>query len=152
MAFSTLLALVLTGQLSAQAPGIHLDRLTWLEAQAALGADTIVVLPLGSAAAQHGPHLKLDTDRVLAEYLARRLADTASVVVAPVLAYHHYPAFVDYPGSTSLSLTTARDLTTDVVRSLARFGPRRLVESFQISGEGIRTSNRSGTTNRSSTR
>jgi creatinine amidohydrolase len=32
---------------------------------------------------------------------------------------------VEYPGSTSLRLETARDLTIDVVRSLARHGARR---------------------------
>jgi creatinine amidohydrolase len=51
--------------------------------------------------------------------------DAAAVIVAPLLPYHYYPAFADYPGSTSLALQTARDLTTDVVRSLARSGPRR---------------------------
>jgi creatinine amidohydrolase len=39
--------------------------------------------------------------------------------------YHYYPAFVEYPGSTTLRLETARDLMVDVVKSLARYGPRR---------------------------
>src|SRR5207248_6404955 len=51
--------------------------------------------------------------------------DRASVVIAPTLAYHFYPAFAEYPGSISLRLETARDLVVDVCWSLARFGPRR---------------------------
>jgi creatinine amidohydrolase/Fe(II)-dependent formamide hydrolase-like protein len=42
-----------------------------------------------------------------------------------VLTHHSYPEFADYPGSSSLSLTTARMMTVDLVRSLAKHGPRR---------------------------
>ena len=47
-----------------------------------------------------------------------RLWTGERILVAPTLAYHFYPAFAEYPGSTSLRLETARDLTVDVVRSL----------------------------------
>ena len=40
------------------------------------------------------------------------------MIVAPTLKYHFYPAFLEYPGSTSLTLTTARDITAEVVRNL----------------------------------
>jgi creatinine amidohydrolase len=115
--------------------GVRLDSLTWPEAEAALQPDTIVVIPVGAAAKQHGPHLKLRNDLTLAEYLTRRIADASTVVVAPALPYHYYPAFTEYPGSTSLALATARDLTADVARSLARFGPRR----FYVLNTGIST-------------
>jgi creatinine amidohydrolase len=61
----------------------------------------------------------------VADYLAGRVAAAAPVVVAPALPYYYEPAFAEYPGSTSLSLATARDMTSDLVRSVARFGPRR---------------------------
>jgi creatinine amidohydrolase len=93
------------------------------------------VVPLGAGSKEHGPHLKLRNDLTIADYLTRRLVDAASVVVAPTLTYHHYPAFLEYPGSTSLSLNTARDLTTDVVRTLAAYGPRR----FYVLNTGIST-------------
>ncbi len=105
--------------------GQRLEDLTWLEAERALAADTIVVIPLGAASVEHGPHLKLNTDRTLAEYLSARVADRSRVIVAPTLSYHHYPAFLEYPGSISLPLEQARDMTVEVARSLARFGPRR---------------------------
>ncbi len=81
--------------------------------------------PIGAAAKEHGPHLRLDNDLRLADYWAARLALRADVIVAPTLAYHFYPAFVEYPGSTTLRLETARDMTIDIVRSIARHGPRR---------------------------
>lgn len=106
-------------------PAVFLRDLTWLEAEKALGAETIVVLPIGAAAKEHGPHLRLDNDERLADGYARLLADLDDVVIAPTLTYHFYPAFAEYPGSTSLRLETARDLTVDIVRSIARHGPRR---------------------------
>lgn len=104
---------------------VRLEDLAWVDAEARLVPDTVVVIPLGAAAKEHGPHLKLRNDAILAEHLTRRMTDAAAVVVAPALSYHYYPAFLEYPGSTSLSLATARDMTADIVRGLARYGPRR---------------------------
>jgi len=106
---------------------VLLEELTWLEAERVLTPRAIVVLPIGAAAKEHGPHLKLKNDFLLAEHLKRRVLARGGgdVVVAPTIAYHHYPAFVEYPGSTTLSLETARDLVVDIVSSLARHGPRR---------------------------
>jgi creatinine amidohydrolase len=115
--------------------GQRLDELTWPEAERLLTPDTIVVIPIGAGSKEHGPHLRLGNDLTLATYLTRRVVETSSVIVAPTLTYHHYPAFLEYPGSTSLSINTARDLTVDVVRSLARYGPRR----FYALNTGIST-------------
>jgi creatinine amidohydrolase len=106
-------------------PGSRLGAMTWTAAEERLGPGTIVVLPLGSGATQHGQHLTLDTDQRLAEYLAGRLSDLSGVVVAPALPYHYEAAFLEYPGSTSVSRNVARDLVADIARSLARHGPRR---------------------------
>ena len=113
----------------------RLQDLSWHQAEQVLTPDTVVLIPLGAATLEHGPHLKLRSDQVLAEHLTARAAASTSVVVAPTLTYHYYPAFLEYPGSTSLSLNSARDSTSDVVRSLARFGPRR----FYVLNTGLTT-------------
>ena len=119
-------AAVALGPMQAPAPkSVSLADIPWLEAEAALRSDTVVLIPLGSAAIEHGPHLKLGTDAILAEYLTRRVMDRTLVAVAPALPYHFEPAFEEYPGNATLSLYTARSLTVDVARSLSRFGPRR---------------------------
>ena len=115
--------------------GTRLEDLTWLEAERLLTPETVVVIPIGAAAKEHGPHLKLKNDLLLAEYFAARVLEGAEVVVAPTVSYHHYPAFVEYPGSTTLRVETARDLVVDVVRSLARYGPKR----FYALNTGIST-------------
>jgi len=113
----------------------RLQDLTWREAEQVLTPETVVLIPLGAATVEHGPHLKLHSDQLIAEHLTARAAASTSVVVAPTLTYHYYPAFLEYPGSTSLSLNSAREATADIVRSLARFGPRR----FYVLNTGMTT-------------
>lgn len=115
--------------------GVLLGSLTWIEAEARLTPETVVVVPLGAAAKEHGPHLLLKNDLLLAEYYTRRVLQAADVVIAPTLGYHYYPAFVEYPGSTTLREETARDVVVDICRSLARHGPRR----FYVLNTGVST-------------
>jgi creatinine amidohydrolase len=115
--------------------GILLENLTWVEAEKVLTADTVVVIALGAESKEHGPHLKLKNDWLIAEYLKKRVLQSSKVVIAPTINYSFYPAFVEYPGSTSLGFETARDEVVDVCRSLARFGPKR----FYVLNTGIST-------------
>jgi len=115
--------------------GHLLQDLTWIEAQAALSERTVVVIPLGASAKEHGPHLKLNNDWTLAQYLGARVLAASDVVVAPTIGYHYYPAFAEYPGSVTLRLETARDLIVDICASLSAFGPRR----FYVLNTGLST-------------
>lgn len=117
------------------AESVELEKLTWVEAASVLTADAVVLIALGAAAKEHGPHLRLDNDLQMAEYLKWRVMTEIPVVVAPTITYHHYPAFAEYSGSTSLRFETARDLVVDVVQSLARFGPQR----FYVLNTGVST-------------
>jgi creatinine amidohydrolase len=115
---------------------ILLETLSWDEAEHILTPDTVVIIALGAESKEHGRHLQLNNDFLMAEYLKKRvLAATQSVVVAPTINYSFYPAFLEYPGSTSLSMATARAMITDIIRSLAHYGPRR----FYILNTGIST-------------
>jgi creatinine amidohydrolase len=115
--------------------GVLLEDLTWIEAEKVLTPSSVVVIPLGAASKEHGPHLKLKNDWLIAEYLKKRILAASDVVVAPTIAYSFYPAFVEYPGSTSLRFDTARDMVVDICRSLARFGPHR----FYVINTGVST-------------
>lgn len=125
----------MTSDQSESSRGVLLEELTWVEAEKALTGEAVVVIPLGAAAKEHGPHLRLKNDWLIAEYLKRRVLEATPVVMAPTVAYHYYPAFVEYPGSTTLSLETATNLIVEICRSLARFGPRR----FYVINTGIST-------------
>ena len=130
-----LLLLCLSSNAFAQNKGVLLENLTWQEAEKALKPETVVVIPLGAAAKEHGPHLKLKNDWTMAEYYKRRVLKVADVVIGPTVNYHFFPSFLEYPGSTSLRLETARDLIVDICRSLTRYGPRR----FYVINTGIPT-------------
>jgi creatinine amidohydrolase len=129
------ISLITQGQSKPGARGVLLENLTWVEAEKLLKPETVVVIPLGAAAKEHGPHLKLKNDFLISEYLKNRTLEKADVVIAPTINYHFYPAFVEYPGSTSLRLETARDLVIDICKSLSRYGVRR----FYILNTGIST-------------
>jgi creatinine amidohydrolase len=105
---------------------LRLDGLSWQEAEQALRAESLVVVPLGADCKEHGPHLPLGNDRLLADTVAARLCEREEIVLAPTIGLSFYPAFVDYPGSISLGQQTARDVIVDVARALARHGPRRI--------------------------
>jgi creatinine amidohydrolase len=125
MPWSGWLALMTASLSLGQQRGIMLADLTWVEAEKALTPETVVVIPIGAESKEHGPHLKLKTDYLEAEYYKRQILASADVVVAPTVNYSFYPAFAEYPGSTTLRLETARDMLVDICRSLARYGPRR---------------------------
>ncbi len=115
--------------------GVRLEQLTWVQAEAWFARDPVVVIPLGAAAKEHGPHLPLNNDAIIAEWLAEQIRRRLPVVIAPLVNASFYPAFVDYPGSISLRADTARDLLVDSCRSLARFGPTR----FYVINTGLST-------------
>lgn len=120
---------------TAPPPAVLLETIAWTEAEQFLRDTTLVVIPLGAAAKEHGPHLKLSNDLIMAEYLKNRIMAVPGIVIVPTINYHFYPAFLDYPGSTSLRLATARDMIVDVCRSLAQHGPRR----FYVLNTGVST-------------
>lgn len=109
----------------AQPRGVLLEDLTWVEAEKVLRPETVVVIPIGAESKEHGPHLKLKTDYLEAEYYKQQILQRADVVIAPTVNYSFYPAFGEYPGSTSLRLETSRDVLVDICRSLSHFGPKR---------------------------
>jgi creatinine amidohydrolase len=106
--------------------GVWLEELTWPEADARLRAGAVVVVPIGAAAKEHGPHLPLATDALVARELSRRVALELPVVVAPVVGFGYYPAFVGYPGSQHLRAATFVALLTDVFVGLIRQGVTRI--------------------------
>jgi creatinine amidohydrolase len=100
-----------------------------------LTADRVVLLPLGAGSKEHGPHLLLGNDEILATYFANRVLRVRPVAALPVVTYGFYPAFLEYPGSVSLSSAVQRDLVAQVCRSIARYGPRR----FYVLNTGVST-------------
>lgn len=133
----TRLMLLLTFALAAEAAaqGVLVERLSWDEARPLLTPEAVVLVAVGAQAKEHGRHLPLNNDWLMAEYLKTRVAAATPLVVYPTINYHFYPAFRPFPGSTTLEQSTARDLVADVIRSIAAHGPRR----FYVLNTGVST-------------
>jgi len=115
--------------------GKKLSELTWEEARDAINEESIVVLPISGGTKEHGPHLPCGADLMVVEELGNRVVSSFPVILLPALAYGYYPAFVDWPGSVSISPDHFMGVTGDIIRSIAKFG----VKKFLIIDGGVST-------------
>jgi mycofactocin system creatininase family protein len=77
----------------------------------------VLAVPLGSCE-QHGPHLPLGTDTLIAIELAQRLAARRSdVVVAPALAVAASGEHAGFPGTLSIGTATTAAVLVELARS-----------------------------------
>ena len=105
------------------------------EFEAALAADPVVIVPIGSIE-QHGPHCPMDVDISAPFYMAvevaRRIEDFPVLVAPPVWSgFTHYN--MGFPGTISLRLETFQNLLIDIFRSIRAIGFERIVS---INGHG----------------
>ena len=114
---------------------IFLEDISWTTAQQYLTPDAVVVIPLGAQAKEHGPHLPLSTDFIQATGFAKEIALKQKLIIAPTVSYGFYPAFLKYPGSTSINFITATQIIVQIVRGLAAYGPKR----FYVVNVGVST-------------
>jgi len=63
-----------------------LEEIPWTEAQRALERDPRLILPVG-ALEQHGPHLPLGANIVIAERVAERVSQSLGILRAPTFSY-----------------------------------------------------------------
>lgn len=114
---------------------IFIEDQTWVEAKNLLTDSTLVVIPLGAAAKEHGPHLLLKNDLLITDYLTQRIAKEESTIIYPTLNYSFYPGFIEYSGSTSLSFDTSVDMVVTLCWIISRHGPKK----FYILNSGVST-------------
>jgi mycofactocin system creatininase family protein len=89
------------------------------------GGRPLVLVPVGSTE-QHGPHLPMATDTMVAEAVARAVCAGLSragvaAVVAPAVAYGASGEHEDFPGTVSVGHDALRSLLIEAVRSASRW-------------------------------
>jgi len=107
---------------------LRYERLTWPEVRRAAGEDRVALVPVATLE-DHGPHLPVDTDlRIVSEICKRAAARAADrVVLLPAIPHGYDPHHMDFPGAITIGWDTFVRYCTDVGRSLAHHGFRRML-------------------------
>lgn len=102
-----------------------------------------VILPLG-ATEQHGYHLPLGVDIILAEALAVRVAEATGATVMPAMPYGYSWVWRDAPGSVTVESRTLEDVIVQIAESLARHGVRHvfLINGHEANGATMKYASR----------
>ncbi|MGZ4430056.1 MAG: creatininase family protein [Gaiellales bacterium] len=102
--------------------------LTWPEVAERAGEQPVCVIPVATLE-DHGYHLPIDTDVVIAEALAtlavRARADRA--LLLPTVTHGYTPHHMDFPGSITIDWKRFVDYLLDIGRSLIHHGFRRFL-------------------------
>lgn len=110
---------------------VLMAEMSWVEFERRLKEEgAIVLVPVG-AVEQHGPHMPLGTDAILAGEMSRRAAERVGGIVAPTLSYGYKSqprtgGGDHFPGSTGLDGASLSRVLSDVLSELGRTGAKRL--------------------------
>lgn len=101
---------------------VWLQNLTWEEVQHKLDDGTrTIILPVGSTE-QHGYHLPVGTDTMVANALAESAAREASALVAPPIWLGWSPHHMVLPGTITIRPEVLIEVVFDVIQSLHAHG------------------------------
>ena len=106
----------------------YLGSLTSVEVERKVSADSVLCLPIGSYE-QHGPHLPLHTDVILAERFSQKLVarwgEEFDLWLLPAIPYGLSLEHAWAPGGVSLSLTLLSQYVLGMLSAVARAIPAR---------------------------
>ena len=107
--------------------GVRLGDLSWVQAEQRFATTPIVILPFGAGAKEHGPHLPMNADQKVMDYLLDRALESTDVIVAPPILHGWFPAFRDFPGTHVADAGVFEAYVRQVGLSLVAHGAQRLV-------------------------
>ena len=114
--------------------GQRLGEMTWPDVERCLAnPETTAVIALGSTE-QHGAHLPLSTDSLIAQALTDRFCARIDEAIAlPVVEIGIAPEHMDFPGTLSIREETLQAILVDLLASLSNHG---FASAFIFSGHG----------------
>ncbi len=109
---------------------LYLHDMNFLEVAEYLRSCDVVLAPMGSVE-RHGAHIPLGCDALTTWEVARRAAERASVVYAPMIPFgyspHHMHGVGEGTGTITLSGDTYRRVLYDIAKSLIYHGFNKVV-------------------------
>jgi creatinine amidohydrolase len=105
---------------------------TWVELRAFIEQNTVVILPVGTTE-EHGRHLPVETDAIIAEAYGRMLGDACDKLGIPALImqtiYYGFSMSIirKWPGCPNINTRTFADYIFDIQDSLINMGFKKLV-------------------------
>jgi creatinine amidohydrolase len=105
---------------------MYLADRTWPELGEYVAGESLAVIPLGSTE-QHGPHLPLATDHLIAEHLAREATERADVLCTPTVNIGVSPHHRQFHGTMWVEPPAFREYVESLARNLEYHGVDRIV-------------------------
>lgn len=103
-----------------------LARMSWTEARDVLRTDPVALIPLGTVE-QHGPHLPMTADTIVAEAVAAGAAESSNSIVVPAINFGYCATSENFPGTVSWPSSLLAEVLERTVEGLADHGVRRFV-------------------------
>ncbi len=105
---------------------MYLADQAWPDLGDYVAKESVAVVPLGSTE-QHGPHLPLATDHLIAQALAREAADRAGYLCTPTINIGVSTHHMQFHGTMSVDPPQFRDYVESFSRNLTYHGIDRIV-------------------------
>lgn len=112
-----------------------LQEMNWGEVKELIRHSKVAIIPTGSTE-QHGPHLPLGTDYLIAEHISNKIAKRADVLVTPVIPIGYATYHTDYPGTLSIPVDVLTLYYQGVADSLVKHG---MTHILFVNGHGGNT-------------
>lgn len=109
---------------------VLLENITWMDFNSRKD-NSVVILPIGSTE-QHGPHLPLSVDSVIAKEFSIKLAERINGLVAPTINYGYKSQPLSgggplFPGTIDLNGETVIKLVSDILTELVKDGVKKIL-------------------------
>lgn len=104
----------------------HLNA-TWKEFEKKADEEnSIVLIPFGCVE-EHGPHLPINTDGIIAEKMSKQVAKEEKIILAPTVLFGVSRTTQGFPGTLEFRIETLKALVYDIVFSYASQGIANIV-------------------------
>lgn len=99
---------------------------TWKEAKRLICDSSAVMVTLGSVE-EHGPHLPMGTDTLIAERVASNLCERYGLCYYPCITFGQVWSAREYPGTVSIRPEYLKNYLKDILLSLQLHGVKKII-------------------------